>query len=365
MLCLSLYAQTKPLEIIYIGHTRVDHPFVKLVSMFSKEVANDLNIQLSFVSPNIKKTSKDGNLNRYIYENFAKHYFFLQHKPDAIISILFRRTGKEILNFSKEGKIPVFIVNTNIPNEDRSDIGIPRGIYKQFLGLVAASEKQAGELVITTLIEQARKEKPNKLLEIVGISGPRETSEAIERNVGLTSGIKKYSNITLKQITHANWRKDIAYKQTIKLLDRYPNLDIIWTASDGMAIGAKKAILEKNANVLVGGIDWSNEGIEAVKNDVIDVSVGGHYLNGGIALVLLYDYFNGIDFKDELGLEINFNMFKLTSENIKTFNQSFSPDQWHKIDFKKYSKKLNPNLKKYNFTLERFIMDIEEYNRTH
>jgi len=365
LLALFLQAQHKSLEVVYIGHTRVDHPFVKLVSTFAHAVAKDLNINLNFVSPNMKKTSKEGNLNRYIYENFAKHYFFLQHQPDVFISILFRRTGKEILNFSKDGNVPVFIVNTNISDEDRGDIGEPRGFYKHFLGLVAASEKQAGELVISTLIEKARKKKPNKNLVVVGISGPRETSEAIERNMGLTSGLKKYQNVTLRQITYANWRKDIAYQQTLKLLDRYPNLDIIWTASDGMAIGAKKAIVEKERNVLVGGIDWSDEGIEAVEKGVVDVSVGGHYLNGGIALVLLYDYFHGIDFKDELGLEINFNMFKLTNENIKNFKKNFSPKQWDKIDFTKYSKALNPKLKKYDFSLERFIMDVEEKNRTH
>jgi|GEM_PF-910512 len=357
-----IFANHAPLDIVYIGHTKVDHPFVRLVRVFSNAVADDLKINLNFASPNIKATSKEGNLDRYTYEKFAKHYFFLQNKPQAIVSILFRRTGKEILNFSQKSDIPVFIVNTNIPDEDRHDIGNPRSIYKTFMGLVAASEKQAGELLINTLLEKARIKKPKANIEVVGISGPREAYEAIERNSGLKVGIKKHYNVKLHQITFASWNKKTAYKQTLKLLDRYPNLDVIWTASDGMAIGAKKAIVEKQRDVIVGGIDWSNAGIEAVEYGVIDASIGGHYMNGGIALILMYDYFHGLDFKNELGLEINFNMFKLTSKNIKSFKDNFSPDQWHKIDFTKYSKALNPSLKKYNFSLENFIQDIKEYD---
>jgi len=76
----------------------------------------------------------------------------------------------------------------------------------------------------------------------------------------------------------------------------------------------KKAIIEKQREVFAGGI-------EAVECGVIDVSAGGHYVNKGIAIILIYDYFHGQDFKYELRLETNFNMFKLTSSNIKNFNE--------------------------------------------
>jgi len=343
-----LFAQEKPLKVLYISHTAPNHSFIKLVNSFARAAASDLNIDLKIVSPK-------EHLNRYSYADFAKHYFFIEDKPDVIIAILFRKTGKKILEYSKQSGIPIFIVNTNIPNDERKSIGKPRGKYKGFLGLVAASEQQAGKLLADALFKKANRDK----IKVVGISGTREAYEAIERNRGLEHSVKKHDSVKLYQIVYADWNEDIAYKHTLRLLSRYPKLDVIWTASDGMAIGAKKAILESKKDILVGGIDWSKEGKEAVENGYIDVTVGGHFINGGIALVLIYDYFHGKDFKAELGVEINLDMSKLTLQNIKQYNANFSSSNWDKIDFKKYSKVYNTKLNRYDFSLEKFMNDIE------
>lgn len=355
-----LYAEMKPLNVLFISHAKEDQPFTNLVNTFSKAVSKDLNINLKFVFPPDDMISSYGNLNLYTYESFAKPYFFSQNKPDVIISVLFRKTGKQILEFSKESNVPVFIVNTNIPKNDRVDIQEPRSYYQNFLGLVAANELQAGELLFNSLLNKVKKEKLKDKIEVIGINGPRGASESIERENGLKKAVSRQTNVTLHQIVYANWDTEMAYNQTLKLLRRYPNLDMIWTASDSLALGAQKAISELNKNVIVGGIDWSDKGIVNVANGNLDVTVGGHYMNGGIALILLYDYFNGKDFKDELGVEINFDMFSLTSSNIEKYKEDFSSKQWDKIDFKKYSKVLNPSLENYDFSLDRLIKSSKE-----
>lgn len=355
-----LYGQAKPLNVLYISHSKKDQPFAKLLNDFSKAVANDLNINLKIVFPPEDKTSAYGDLNRYTYESFAKPYFFSNDKPDVIISILFRKTGKKILEYSKMSETPVFIVNTNIPTDDKEEIKAPREVYKNFLGLVAANEKQAGKLLFESLLKNVKEKKYKKNIEVIGISGPREAYESIQRENGLKEGIENRKEVFLRQITHANWSSDLAYKQTLRLLNRYPELDIIWTASDSMAIGALKAINEKNKDICVGGIDWSQDGINSIENKNLDVSVGGHFMNGGIALILLYDYFNGIDFKDELGTEINFDMFELNQDNIEEFKREFSHENWSKIDFKEYSKFSNPSLKNYDFSLKRMINSLNK-----
>ena len=154
LLSVFVFAQSKPLNVLYISHSKKDQPFVKLVNIFSKAVAKDLNINLKIVFPPEKLTSSYGDLNRYSYEKFAKPYFFSKNKPDIIISILFRRTGKKILEFSRDSGVPVFIVNTNIPLDDKIDIKEPRSLYKNFLGLVAADESQAGELLFKSLLKK-------------------------------------------------------------------------------------------------------------------------------------------------------------------------------------------------------------------
>ena len=101
ILIVPLFANNEPLNVLYIFHTTKEQPFTKLVTDFSYAVAKDLNINLKIVYPDEKKTTSYGNLNRYPYEKFAKPYFFSKNKPDVIISVLYRRTGKKILEFSK------------------------------------------------------------------------------------------------------------------------------------------------------------------------------------------------------------------------------------------------------------------------
>ena len=166
----------------------------------------------------------------------------------------------------------------------------------------------------------------------------------------------------LHQILYANWNKETSYKYTSRIIKRYKkDLDIIWAASDGMSLGAHKAIEENNKStqILTGGIDWSPKGIQAVKNGDIDATIGGHFMNGGFALVLLYDYFHGIDFYDEVGTKIQLNMSILTKNNVNKYLEKYSSQNWNKIDFRKYSKVLNKKLIKYDFSLESLYNDGE------
>lgn len=354
---MPLYLTAKPLEVLYIWHTTKEQPFTKITNEFAKAVAKDLNINLKSVYPSKEETSNYGNMNRFSYEEFAKKYFLdTQYKPDVIISVLFRKTGRHILEFSHSSRIPLFIVNTNISQEDEAFVKNPREVYPYFLGLVASNEIQAGKLLLNTLVSQAKRNKPNKTIEVLGISGPREAIEAHHRNEGLYQAIQQQNNTHMHQVVYANWDKQKAYELTKKLLRRHNNgIDVIWAASDSMALGAKQAVKEAGIDVIIGGIDWSKEGIENVKNGQLQASVGGHFLNGGIALILLHDYFKGIDFKNELSSKVNLDMFALTPYNMQEYKNSFSSKNWEKIDFKNYSKVYNKSLKSYTFSLENFI----------
>ena len=348
-----LFSGEKSLKVVYISPAQQGHEFFTLFEKFTMAAAKDLNIDFKVAYPK-------NNTNRYSYSQFAKKIFYSKDTPDVIIAFLFRKRGIDILDFSKETGIPVLIVNSNIQDDDKPFIGEPRKKYKDFLGIISANEREAGELLANSLFIKYRKEKKiNEPIYVVGISGTREAYEAIQRNNGLKDSVNKNKNIELQQIVYASWNKDVAFSHSLRLLNRYQNLNVIWTASDCMAIGAKKAVKELNRDVIVGGIDWSKAGIKALEEGNIDVTIGGHFMNGGIALVLLNDYFNGHDFKEELGTKVNFDMSKLSLENIEEYKKNFDSENWGKIDFKKFSKAYNPNLKKYNFSLERFMKNIK------
>lgn len=342
------FANEKVLNITYVSHVSKEQPFGQSVHSFAKAAAQDLNIHLTLRYPN-------QNTDRYSYVKFFKEVIQTEKKPDFIIAVFYRKASQDILKLSQEYDVPVFIVNTNIPLDDIQSVGEPRQKYKNFLGTLAANEFQAGYDLARYLIKKAKKKHPRNSIRMIGLSGPREATEAIERNKGLLKAVEEDKSVILHQILHANWDKDISYEYTNRILKRYEkDIDIIWAASDGMSIGAQKAVQENNENseILIGGIDWSVEGIQVLKNGDIDATVGGHFMNGGFALVLLYDYFHGIDFYDEVGTKIQLNMSILTQNNVNKYLEKYSSQNWNNIDFRKYSKVLNKKLVKYNFSLE-------------
>jgi len=337
-------ANDQTINITYISHVNKDQLFGQQVHLFSKAVAKDLKINLSIQIP--KK-----NLNRYEYLKFAKKVFARNIKPDFIIAIFYRTISEEILKLSHKYKIPVFIVNTNIPIDDKYAVGKPRTKYKNFLGTLASNETKAGYDLAKYMINKVKQKTPNKSIKIVGIAGPREATEAIERNKGLLKAVNSDDSVILHQILYTNWSQQTAYKMATRITQRYGNdINIIWAASDSMSIAIKKALIEnKRIDILTGGIDLSKNGIKSVKNN----------MNGGFALILLYDYYHGKDFVNELGSEIKLDMFLLSNENIDKYLYKFSNENWDKIDFRKYSKTLNPNLLNYDFSINSLFNNLK------
>lgn len=68
-------------------------------------------------------------------------------------------------------------------------------------------------------------------------------------------------------------------------------------------------------------------------------------------MILLYDYHKGIDFADELGVKFHSPMYAITAENIDRYRPLLEGMDWNKVDFTKFSKAFNPELKRYDFSL--------------
>jgi len=349
------YASDKTISVTYISHIDNEQAFGQMLYSFAQSSAKDLNIDLNIAYP-------DHNLNRYEYYNFAKEIFSVKPKPDFVIAVFFRTLSESLLKLSAQYDTPIFIVNTNIPTEDKLYVGQPREKYKGFLGLIAANEQQAGYQLAKYLLQASRVHNSNKPKHILAISGPHETTEAMERNKGMLKALEEDKDAELYQMFYTNWDADKAYFLTDKVVKRYKDIDIFWTASDGLALGVKKALVDNyyNEDVVVGGIDWTTSGINAVSDNYVNATVGGHFMNGGFSLVLLYDYFHGHDFKEELGTQINLNMSLLSKENVKGYSNAFSSNNWDAIDFKKYSKHINPTLNKYDFSLNSLFLNLHE-----
>lgn len=349
----NVYAHHKPIKVTIVSPNPNDEDFWGIVHNFARASAKDLNINLKITY------LKDAN--HFTYKSSFTSAFKAKEKPDIVIGIFYKTVVYDLLELSNKYDTPIFMFNMVIPKEERNSNYL-RKEFKNFIGHMYPDEEYSGYLLGKQLIEIQKNKTKNKEINAVGISGHGSSYVTTLRSLGFKRAAEE-EKINLKQIVNANWSADIANFKATKLLDRYPSLNIIWSASDLMAISSKKAILNSNHKqkneILTGGIDWTKDGILKVKNGELEVSVGGHFSEIGFILVLIHDYFHGKDFYNELGGEIITKMYFLNSKNINKYFDFLTKQDWDKIDFTKYSKVLNPNIDEYNFSFDSLIRNTQ------
>lgn len=281
-------------------------------------------------------------------------------QPDYLIVAGEKSVLPEQLKLAEFAQIPVFLV-ANRPNTyQHSVIGAPRTEFKYWLGSLTPQAEAAGYMTGQALVKegvQAKLQDASGRLSMLALSGARSTESSVQRNHGLVLALKDAPQVDLKQMVYADWRQDKAHVQTTYLLQRYPDTRLIWCANDQIAFGAMQALkdvgLQPGKDVLLSAINTSVEAMQALVDGRLSVLAGGHYLSGAWALVVLYDYHHGVDFAMTEGLEMDRPMFAL-----------FSPEQaqhfikaplGYALDFRRYSKHLNPELLHYAFDFQSIL----------
>ena len=169
--------QRIPLRIVLISPNNNNEDFWGQVHNFAKASAEDLGIDLTVVLNEVGS--------RYSYLALIKKVMSAQPKPEAVLAILYRGISANILQLSNEYNVPIFIINSPPPEDSAATIGLPRQYFKNYLGLLAPNEKKVGYLLAKHLIQVAKANKPSQVIEVVGISGTRDSTAARQRNAGL------------------------------------------------------------------------------------------------------------------------------------------------------------------------------------
>jgi ABC-type sugar transport system substrate-binding protein len=183
----------------------------------------------------------------------------------------------------------------------------------------------------------------------------------------LQRSIKEDGNSELVQSLYAFWLLETAAYKAFYLSKRYPDVNVYWTASDLMAIGVEQALkqraLVQGKDFLTGGVDWSLGGLDAVKQGKISTSVGGHFMDGAWALIMLYDHFNGKPLnRQNLSLH-QAPMSLISSTEIDLLLPRLRSHKWDEINFRARSKVLNKDLKKYDFSPTSVLQELKKQSK--
>ena len=124
-----------------------------------------------------------------------------------------------------------------------------------------------------------------KVLEVMGLMGstPQEL-----RHQGLVESISDVSARYQFVQCMGAWKRDKGEAEVLKVLAQHPDVKVILSQNDQMAIGASRALQSANLDhkVFIMGVDGltgEDNGIEAIRNGTIDVSAT--YTTGGDLII--------------------------------------------------------------------------------
>lgn len=281
-----------------------------------------------------------------------------QTRPDGIIFHNYKRVGEKILLKAESYGVKSLIFNSGMPKD--SEALTPRTKYKHWIGEILPDDEKAGAELLLQLKLAARRLSPDSLtqppLSVLAMEGNLSSSAYLSRRAGMQSVLANSKDYQFLQFVPADWSRKIASSQFNTIYARYPDVKILWAGNDNMALGlidgAQNAAKRPGVDFVVGGIDWLPEALEAIRAETMAVSVGGHFVEGMWALILMYDYLNGIDFQPKYGISLRTRMFAITKQVLDQYGDldaKLAPKNLSKMDYRTLTKTHNPALNDYPF----------------
>ena len=283
-------------------------------------------------------------------------------KPQYVILTNDYGAAPEMLRLLDGQGMHAFLAYSGIHGKARETTGSPRQRFAFWLGSLEPQAEESGYLTAKALIASARASgkavAPDGLLHMVAIAGDRSTPASHARNMGMRRAVMEAADVLLLQEVFGDWRRDKAQEQARWLFARHPHLRMVWAGNDEMAFGAMQSWRDRGGrpghDAWFSGINTSPEALSALRSGELTALAGGHFLTGAWALVMLYDHSRGIDFAPE-GLEQNRSLFiSFDAQRARRFEERMA-HPGTAIEFRRFSKALNPKLRRYAFGADQWM----------
>lgn len=337
------------LSVVFINPGRTDEPFWRSVVRFMLPAAQQLDVRLEVLHAE-RDHLKMIDLTKQICER--------SRKPDYLMIVNEKLAAGEMLKIADNAGIKTLVLFSAFDEQQRAEFGTPRKKYKNWLGSFAPNAVDAGRITARELVQEAfarRIVADDGKVHIAVIAGDKSTPTGKQRLQGALDVLSADSSVVVEQVVYGNYEKSRAQEQAAALLLRYPKLNAFWAGSDLMAFGAMEAAeaagRKPGTDLLFSAINNSPQVLQARAQGQLASLAGGHFTSGAWGLVLLYDYHHGKDFRHE-GLVMDVPIFmSIDAERAQRFLTRFGDEDFSSVDFRQFSKRLNPHLRTYQFGL--------------
>jgi len=337
--------QAAPL-VVFVNPDRPGNPFWDKVTTVMQAAAKDLELTLEV---------RYGDTNRE--QSTRQALDAIQSDPPADYLVYIYQVGqaRRILEAAEQAGVRSIIFNTDVADQDRDLVGSPGEVYTQWIAHLVPDDFHAGADLASRLIAAARTREPERRAELVGFNGGRDSSAARARAAGLEDVLSRREDAVLHQVLVSQWDALLAAEQTEPLLRRWPGTNVVWAASDAMALAVAGRLTElgrkPGLDVFLGGIDWTDEGIRAVADGRLVVTLGGHFMDGAWALVVAHDHALNLVSATELR-RVATRLQAIDRENVQQYQELLDGQHWQRIDFQRYSRRQRGPRAPYEFGLD-------------
>jgi len=164
----------------------------------------------------------------------------------------------QLTRLAQQAKIPLVYVNRT-----PGDKTLPDGVV-----FVGSDERESGTLQMEALAKMADY-KGNVAIMI----GNLTDAGALQRTKDVEQVVAKYPGMKVVQKQPANYARNEGMDLMLNWIGNGEEIDIVAANNDEMAIGAAMALAKSNKKVLVGGIDATPDGLKALAQGKMQVTV--------------------------------------------------------------------------------------------
>ncbi|MHC1781918.1 MAG: substrate-binding domain-containing protein [Anaerolineaceae bacterium] len=263
----------------------------------------------------------------------------VEKKVDGLLWVPYWGLGRKGLALTKNAGIPVIFVDSYQGGLQPQSEEFPN--YHAFIG--PADETGAYEMGKYLLSNMPSNKNGQKF--IAALDGPVGAPTAIIRHKGLLRAIKEYPETVLVTSKNADYQSDLAELAFKDMLNEYPQIQGVWAANDSMIHGAIQAA--KNQGKIPGkdlffvGMDLDSQSIELVRKGEQLFDIGGHWLQIGFGLGILFDSLNGYGIPKGRSI-IKLPLLYLTQDKVSQFEKDY-PNGLPPYDFKQKSRTYYPD----------------------
>jgi ABC-type sugar transport system substrate-binding protein len=346
-------AAAEPIRIAVFNPHGPGNPFWARTFDFMQAAADDLGVTL-------ERHHADDDLKKM--RDQVERVLTREAPPDYVVFPASERVGPYLLDIAEREGVYALLMNAWLSDDQRDVTKGPRVNYKRWLGGIVADDLLGGYLLARNMFRYAQARgitAPSGQLQLIGLTHSAADERALDRIAGLRLATREYYLGDIAYLGLANGSKAKAHQVIQRGYESYPGTTLFWSTDDMMALGMMEAIAKRTRRIpgtdaIIGGFYWSPWALQAVLDGQMSFLMGGHFMTGGAAVVMLYDHAMGADF-DEVGAQQRFGFGMLHAGNIKQLAPILYRRDWSWIDFRSFSRALNPGRGDYNFSASAFL----------